>query len=292
MNVLLIGGCGYIGSYLYTKLKNYKYDVTVCDKLIRGNPLDVDVICDDYHGLNDDLINSFDAILWFAGHSSVQQSILDPEGALQNNCLNLFDFSKRIKKRTKFIYASSASLYSTTDSVPKPACENSLLHIPSTNTYDVSKFAFDYLAEHFLTNFYGLRMGTLAGYSPNLRKELVWNSMNIAAFKNNKIKLMNRDSFRTILFLDDLWNLISNILNRNIEPGFINVGSLSTTMGELACMISEVWGSDIEDCGVSPTYSFNLDLTKMKNICGDSTGNTGFDSRCFSFSESINGEIL
>ena len=42
--VLLVGGCGYIGSYLYLRLQSEGARVTVCDKGIRGNPLAIDVV--------------------------------------------------------------------------------------------------------------------------------------------------------------------------------------------------------------------------------------------------------
>ena len=42
--LLLVGGCGYIGTYLYPRLKKAGFEVTVCDRLTRGNPLGIEVI--------------------------------------------------------------------------------------------------------------------------------------------------------------------------------------------------------------------------------------------------------
>ena len=54
----------------------------------------------------------FDAILWFAGHSSVPMALKDPDGAIANNCLDLLQLAKRKSPRTRLIYASTASVYS------------------------------------------------------------------------------------------------------------------------------------------------------------------------------------
>ena len=268
-NILLVGGCGYIGSYLYEKLMSASYNVSVCDQMLRANPSNVAVSYQRYQDLTTDQLSHFDAVLWFGGHSSVPQSVQDPMGALCNNCIDLYNFINKLPKKAKFIYASTASLYSKTAQEIKASSENSLISIPEQNAYDTSKFAFDYIAKNFLDNYYGLRMGTLAGYSPNLRKELVFNSMNIAATQHGIIKLKNSGSYRTILYLKDLWVLIKNLLAFDHKPGFYNAGSFTSSMAELAIGIAKTWGSKIQYEGDSETYSFALDCTKMQAICGE-----------------------
>lgn len=278
--ILLIGGCGYIGSFLYPKLTVEGFDVTVCDKLLRGNPLDVHVLQQDYVDLSPEFLRSFQAVLWFGGHSSVAQAMQDPNGAVANNCLNLFTFAKRLAPDTKLIYASSGSLYSTKDRPVTPASESQVAQIPSQNAYDISKFAFDYLAENFLHNFFALRMGTICGFSPNLRQELVFNAMNLAAVRTGRVHLKNSESSRTILFLSDLWCLIRKLLLTQQSPGIFNVGSLSFKMGELAHAVASTWGAQVNYEGESDTYSFLLDCTRMRAICGNDLVDQDFAQRC------------
>lgn len=284
-NILLIGGCGYIGCYLYQHLERAGFAVTVVDQLKRGNPLGLTVIQDDYANLHQDFLRQFDAVLWFGGHSSVGQSMADPDGAVANNCLNLFSFAKRLPAHTKLIYASSGSLYSTKSVPVVPASERSQASIPSQNAYDISKFAFDYLAKSFLGNFFALRMGTVSGYSPNLRPELVFNAMNVAAVTTGRVHLMNSDSHRTILFLSDLWALVRKLLITQQQPGFYNAGSMSFKMGELAHGISSTWNAQVMFAGDSDTYSFLLDTTRMKAICGNDLASTDLSQRCREFIE-------
>ena len=283
--LLLVGGCGYIGAYLYPKLRMAGFEVTVCDRLMRGNPLGVEVIKADYSELSGDLLGDMGAVLWFGGHSSVNQSIQDPNGAVLNNCLNLFSFAKKLHPDTKFIYASTASLYSVKGKKVEPSSESTDAGIPSQNPYDMSKFAFDFLAKNFIENFYALRMGTLAGYSPNLRQELVFNAMNLSAVRTGEVKLRNSDSARTILYLSDLWRLIEKLLITKQHYGIFNVGSVSFTMSELAHEVANKWGAQVLDEGRSESYSFLLDTSKMKAICGAAHQVHSFADYCAMFIE-------
>ena len=281
--ILLIGGCGYIGSYLQQRLKAQELQFVVYDRLARGNPLGGPVIQRDYADLEAEELAGFDAVLWFGGHSSVGQAVQDPNGAVANNCLNLFSFAKRLNAHTKLIYASSGSLYSTRQGSTTPANEQQVAVIPSQNAYDISKFAFDYLAQNFLQNFYALRMGTLSGYSPNLRQELVFNAMNLSALRTGRVHLKNSESSRTILFLEDLWCLIRKLLLTDQKPGIFNVGSLSFKMGDLAHDIAKTWDAQVIYEGESETYSFLLDNTRMRAICGNDLRHADVASRCREF---------
>ena len=287
--VLLVGGCGYIGSHLHRRLVEHGFDVVVCDRGDRGNPDALDVIASDYAALEEGFLAGFDTVLWFAGHSSVVRAVQDPSGALANNCLNLLGFARKLAPGTRFVYASTGSLYSTADAQALPADERSLVRVPSQNAYDISKFAFDYLAEHFLRNFHALRLGTVSGWSPNLRAELVFNAMNLTAARTGVVRLRNRSARRTILFLDDLWCLVRRLLEGGVEPGVCNVGSWSGCMGQLAADIAAVWGATVVDEGESPTYSFELDTTRMRQLCGERLPPADLAAQCRSFVAACEG---
>ncbi len=283
-SVLLVGGCGYIGSYLFPRLKELGLDPAVCDHLTRQNPAGIPTVARDYSTLTESELAQFDAIVWFAGHSSVQQALADPQGALANNCLNLFSLAKKLKPSTKLIYASSGSLYSAPVGQPlTPSSESDLAHIPYQNAYDISKFAFDYLAENFLSNFYALRMGTLSGYSQNLRRELLFNAMSLSAATSGKVIVKNRDAYRTILFLEDLWLLVKALLTTDVAPGVYNVGSTSGTIGEFATWIADAWGAEVVDQGNSETYSFLLDVGRMDQLIGKQRIQSSVQQRSLDF---------
>ncbi|WP_206956045.1 hypothetical protein [Trinickia acidisoli] len=133
-------------------------------------------------------------------------------------------------------------------------------------------------------------MGTLAGYSSNLRQELVFNAMNITAIKQGCVRLKNPDACRTILFLPDLWMLIEQLLRKEHEPGFYNVGSISLTIGELASRVASVWDVPVIYEGTSETYSFTLDCGKMQAVCGENKASISLEERCRDFIFSYNSK--
>ena len=71
MNVLLVGGLGYVGSFLYQSLAKAGVNVVICDTNKRGNPFGVKYVESDYAELESSFLLQFTHILWFAGHSSV-----------------------------------------------------------------------------------------------------------------------------------------------------------------------------------------------------------------------------
>ena len=265
MNILLIGGAGYIGSFLYDYLIKLSYQVDICDDLRRGNLANLPIKYPyDYHGLLSREIINYDIILWFAGHSSVQSSNQDKLGAIDNNMRNLTSFLQKIpNERTKFIYASTASLYT---GCKIPTAEDSKI-VPYENAYDISKFSFDYLARSYHKNIFGLRMGTLSGFSKNLRSELIFNQMSINARFKGSLNVANKLKMRSILFLSDLAEILNILIEDDkIEPGFYNCASFSLSIGELGSQIASFYKANIIHLPDSDTYSFAIDTEKIYKI--------------------------
>jgi len=262
MKILLIGGLGYIGSYLYGFLSKLGYEVNICDDIRRANP--AGLLCKypfNYDNLSSKELSSYDVVLWFAGHSSVQLSTKDPKGAIGNNMVDLLEFLKKLPtEKIKFIYASTASLYSGEVGL---ASESARV-VPNGNAYDISKFSFDYLSPTYHNNLYGLRMGTLAGYSPNIRAELIFNQMCLSAFFNKKVYIANKDKYRSLLFLSDLAEVVSILLKiPSANPGFYNCASFSFSIESLGKQIANYFGAEIVELPSSETYSFQIDTDKI-----------------------------
>jgi len=272
MKLLLIGGLGYIGSYLYPYLKLQLHEIDICDDLRRGNPSNLPCIYPyDYHGLSSKELSKYDAILWFAGHSSVIAAVDDPKGAINNNMIHLIDLLKKLpSENIKFIYASTASLYSGEVGY---ATETARV-VPYENTYDISKFSFDYLSKSYHTNLFGLRMGTLAGFSSNIRTELIFNQMCLSAYFTKRVKVSNKTKLRSLLFLSDLAEIVTILLkNTKAEPGFYNAASFSYSIGELSNMISNFFHAEIITLPDTDTYSFNINTEKIASLGFKNTSN-------------------
>lgn len=109
--------------------------------------------------------------------------------------------------------------------------------------------------------------------------------MSISAATKGKVILKNREAHRTILFLDDLWLLIKELLTPQAEPGVYNAGSVSGTIGQFAEWIAEAWSAEIIDEGTSETYSFLLDTTRMDGLIGQGKSEHHIRQRSIDFIE-------
>jgi UDP-glucose 4-epimerase len=273
-NILLIGSEGYIGSYLKGRLLQDGYAVSSCDIRSASNPEESPEYQMRFVEIPKSELQKFDSVLWFAGLARVSDAIKDPDGALENNCFDLYRFARNLDPHTRFIYASTASLYSGTGANESREDEISL---PSNNAYDVSKFAFDYISDNLLERAVGLRMATLAGFSPRLRPELIFNQMNISSMENNCVNISNEDSFRSILFIDDLYEVLTRMIeSETLNYNFYNVGSINGTIGEFGRAIAKFHDVPVISIPNSQTYSFKLSTQRVREelnmeFCNDIT---------------------
>lgn len=287
---ILLVGHGYVGSFLNPVLQASDYRVSICDQEPEKlADIENAFVCR-YQDLSESRLAEFDVILWFAGHSSVPAAVADPEGAVANNCFDLFALARRKPETTRLIYASTASLYSvqtiSPDFVP-PALDESQTRLRPANAYDCSKVAFDALASCFAPGTTGLRLGTVCGASRNLRPDLVFNAMNRSAIREGEVRVANRHAYRSLLFLDDLaYYILKLVAEERPLPHILNVGSISLSLGELADEIAEFHGVPVIDLPDSSTYSFRTDCSLVQRLCGTPPA-TSISEQCRAFTAAL-----
>jgi nucleoside-diphosphate-sugar epimerase len=101
--------------YLRPSLEAAGCRVTVCEQVAAKLSGVTHAVHCRYQELTIGDLAGFDAILWFAGHSSVPMALRDPDGAIANNCLDLLQLAKRKPLGMRLIYASTGSVYSVED---------------------------------------------------------------------------------------------------------------------------------------------------------------------------------
>jgi UDP-glucose 4-epimerase len=126
LNVLVIGGAGYIGSHMVKMLGQQGCNVTTLDDLSSGHR-DA-VLCGDFvqgsfgdHALLDDLLaGGFDAAMHFASFIQVGESVQHPDKYYRNNVtytLGLLD-AMRAHGVNKFIFSSTAATFGEPQYIP------------------------------------------------------------------------------------------------------------------------------------------------------------------------------
>ncbi|WP_024276271.1 NAD(P)-dependent oxidoreductase [Hyphomicrobium sp. 802] len=293
MKILLVGH-GYVGSFLLSALTNAGHDVSVCDQNVDRLVGVRNAMRCRYQELTIADLADFGVILWFAGHSSVPMSLRDPDGALANNCLDLLHFARRKQLNARLIYASTASVYSVMqaeDGTPPSPLDETETRLDPVNPYDCSKISMDALARCFANAITGLRLGTVCGTSPYLRGELIFNAMNLAAMRDGFVQVRNRQSYRNILFLEDLAHYVLRLIElSDTLPPILNTGSLNIGIGDLAEQIAAFHGVPVVDNGNSVTYSFQMNCAHIQYLCGAPRPMT-IAERCARFREQFRPEL-
>src|ERR1700722_4243741 len=110
-SVLLLGGCGYIGSAVRLHLEEQGMRVQSVDLELRGNPLNCKNLKADYRSLDRLFLQSFDTIVFLAAHASVSVVVEDPLGTIENNIVGFWQLLTKLDDRQRFLYASSGSVY-------------------------------------------------------------------------------------------------------------------------------------------------------------------------------------
>jgi nucleoside-diphosphate-sugar epimerase len=266
MKALIIGGTGYIGSRLADYLHNSGYTVQTVDlEWFGSHPSNFKK---NYRDLPPHYLNSFDAVIHLAGHSSVPACDKDPIGSESNNCRDFFKFVQKLDPSVKFIYASSGSVYGSSGQEPV----NELYELPKpTKLYDEQKQRIDKVLLKNEVPAYGLRFGTVCGYSEFPRNELMINSMVRSIKTRNSIRVSNPGSFRAVLGMGDLCQGIKALLESDAPYGVYNMASFNMSIGEIASAVSKYFEKDVfstEMVESESNYSFSLDTSKFTKYTG------------------------
>ncbi|MEK6898262.1 MAG: UDP-glucose 4-epimerase GalE [Nanoarchaeota archaeon] len=162
MKILVTGGAGYVGSHAVRELLKNNYEVIVYDNLSRGFreslPQDVNFINGDLN--NCELLeqifrmHQFDAVIDFAGHLEVEESMKNPIKFYTNNVLSLLNLLNVMQKHNvkTIVYSSSASVYGQPEKIPVPESHSN----NTNNVYGETKAIAERILK-FFDNIYGIK---------------------------------------------------------------------------------------------------------------------------------------
>ncbi len=163
MIVLVIGGAGYIGSHAARSLRQHGHEVQIYDNLSTGHTF----LADGFELIVGDASDSdrlaqvlrrVDAVMHFAAHSIVSESVADPRKYFQNNVqggIRLLNAALDAGVRM-FVFSSTAAIYGIPDTVP--ITEGAVCR--PVNPYGSSKLFFENALQAY-SQAYGLRFASL-----------------------------------------------------------------------------------------------------------------------------------
>jgi nucleoside-diphosphate-sugar epimerase len=241
MRILVAGGAGYIGSSLIPKLLERGYDVDVVDLFWFGNtlPEEVKIVHRDLFQLNAEDLKGYDQVIFLAGLSNDPMAEFSPSRNFIFNAAApayLCYIAKQAGVR-RYIYASSCSVYGYT--------ENELFHedraVNCASAYGISKLQGERAVMQLADSGFSviaLRKGTVCGYSPRMRYDLIINTMFKCALRDGLIRVNNPAIWRPILSIEDaVAAYIRAVEAHSALSGIFNIASGNHTVGETADLV-------------------------------------------------------
>jgi nucleoside-diphosphate-sugar epimerase len=241
MRLLIAGGAGYLGSVLIPKLLERGYKVDVVDLFWFGNhlPRQVGILNKDIFQLTADDLAAYDQVVFLAGLSNDPMAEYSPSKNFIFNAAApayLAYIAKNAKVK-RYIYASSCSVYGYT--------ENELYDetraVSSSYPYGISKLQGEQAVVQLTSEDFSvisLRKGTLSGYSPRMRLDLIINTMFKTAMKDRTITVNNPSIWRPILSIEDAATAYIRAIEANYRiSGIFNLASGNYTVGEVGDLI-------------------------------------------------------
>jgi nucleoside-diphosphate-sugar epimerase len=194
--ILVAGGAGYIGCVLVPRLLARGYKVRVLDRLYFGDDGlaavrdDVQMVVADVRDVPESALEGVDGVINLSGLSNDPTAEFDPEANWQMNAIATETLGQMCVKRgiERYVFASSCSLY---DGMP-PGMHDETAEIQPRAAYATSKRygeqALLKLVDDGLCPVL-LRNGTVYGWSPRMRFDLVVNTFVKDALLTGKLQL-------------------------------------------------------------------------------------------------------
>jgi nucleoside-diphosphate-sugar epimerase len=278
MKILVAGGAGYIGSVLVPVLLEHGYEVDVIDLLWFGNrlPAGVNVVKKELFRCTQEDLAPYEQVVFLAGLSNDPMAEYNPaKNFIDNAALPAhIAFLSKAAGVKRFIYASSCSVYGYT--VDKLYDESA--PAVSAYPYGISKLQGELGVLQLDSKEFSvisLRQGTISGFSPRMRFDLIVNTMFKTALTQKKVIVNNPSIWRPIYDIRDAATGFVRAIQADYSvSGVFNVTSENYTVGQVADLVkSEIekrmgYKIGIELRNVQDFRNYKVSIHKAKTYLG------------------------
>jgi nucleoside-diphosphate-sugar epimerase len=236
--ILIVGGAGYLGSVLTSRLLARGYTVRILDNFLYGRrsleqipktPA-LEIIEGDLRNIPTcvSALDGVHAVILLAAIVGDPASKIRPRETIETNVIAAQALAMACKLQciNRFLYASTCSVYGLGGSLLDEAAE-----LRPVSLYARSKIASEKAILAMADGYFSptiLRMGTLYGFSPRMRFDLVVNTMTMNAFSEGIIRVFGGKQWRPLLSVQDAADAYVSCIEADIaEVGnqVFNVGS-------------------------------------------------------------------
>lgn len=241
MRILIAGGAGYLGSVLVPRLLERGYEVDVLDLFWFGNhlPVEAGIIRKDIFDITVGDLKQYQQVIFLAGLSNDPMAEYSPS---QNFIFNAAApaYLAYVAKNAgvkRYVYASSCSVYGYTDN----ELFDETRPVSSSYPYGISKLQGEQAVMNLMDDKFSvisLRKGTVSGYSPRMRLDLIINTMFKNGVRNREITVNNPSIWRPILSIEDAANAYIRAIEASERiSGIFNIASGNYTVGEVGDLV-------------------------------------------------------
>jgi nucleoside-diphosphate-sugar epimerase len=287
MNVLVIGGAGYVGSPLVYRLWRDGHNVTVLDLLMFGGesllPLAgadrFDLVAGDLRSeaVLDEVVPGHDAVVLLGAIVGEPASNRDPELTLSTNLHGSSTVLEAARRHgvERFVFTSTCSNYGISDADGPIAETAPLMPISPYSETKVAaeKLILDAADDGFHTTV--LRLSTAFGLSPRMRFDLLVSDFTAAAVNDGKIVIYGEQFWRPFVHVQDIASAIALVLDTDpavVSGEVFNVGANANNiqkqgLGEAVQRI--VPGTELEFVTRNEDpRSYRVDFSKIEGSLG------------------------
>ena len=271
MNILILGGGGYVGTPLTAKLlNNKKNNVTVVDTFWFGNFLKknkrLKIIKKDIRDINIKWFKGIDCIIHLANIANDPAVDLNPNLSWDVNVITsmkIMEFAIKNKVK-KFIFASSGSVYG----IKKEKKVTEDLDLVPVSVYNKTKM----IAERVFMSFKDkirincIRPATVCGISPRMRFDVSVNLLTLQAIKKKQVTVFGGNQIRPNIHIKDMIRLYEFFLKKRIPSGFYNAGFENLKIINLAKMIQKKTNAKIKVIKSNDPRSYRQDSSKLLRL--------------------------
>jgi nucleoside-diphosphate-sugar epimerase len=255
--ILIVGGAGYLGSVLCANLLERGYAVRVLDNFLYGrHSLDkmpflqnMEVIEGDLRNIHTcvSALDDVHAVVLLAAIVGDPASRVRPRETIETNVIAAQALAAACRHQCidRFLYASTCSVYGLGENLLDEESD-----LQPVSLYARTKIASEKMILSMGDDFFAptiLRMGTLYGYSPRMRFDLVVNTMTMHARTERKIRVFGGKQWRPLVSVQDA----ARAYIRCLESDIAKVGNQVFNIGcdeqnyqveQIAQIISETIG--------------------------------------------------
>jgi nucleoside-diphosphate-sugar epimerase len=241
MRLLVAGGAGYVGSALIPRLLERGYSVDVVDLFWFGNnlPIETGLLSKDLFDVTVEDLREYDQVIFLAGLSNDPMAEFAPNKNFVYNAAAPAYLGYVAKKAgvKRYVYASSCSVYGYTVN----ELYDETRPVASSYPYGISKLQGEQAVMNLVDDQFSvisLRKGTISGYSPRMRLDLIVNTMFRSALHKRLIKINNPSIWRPILAMEDAISAYIRVIEAHESiSGIFNIASGNYTVGEVGDLV-------------------------------------------------------